>query len=689
MHAISLTNLFQLACHSQPNWISAFTVFTHTSKSQEVVLGISTAGVATVWTLNGEEKQHETKYEHESKVINCPVKVIALYCCPRTPRLVLLITSAGWKILDAMGCNILESHPNPPNDSLLNGEFLSPNTVLVYGKSGQGYLYQIVDRVKDSNPVVTDSGSLLLAKICFDQIRGEKSSPCDNNLPSLCLFSLLPPSNRDMPTDVRIVGTNSHLPGTLLVWSFPISLLKPGAQIINPEPVIKQPIAVQSLEQVWKANHLTGLRRCILSSTGDKPTVSVLVHSSTRLGGEEIHATKGSENHPQDSFTSNSVHAAVPPRLVIGTESGDIVVCRMTEALEHLFWHPTNEKSAAITALCHPMSVQWERSLLNAQGRTLSDLDLNGCDYSGNNRLIAAYRFDPGLLLSASDDCTVRLWELNMGLDEAREKRAQPCLRVFSSFVAPVISFVIGPPISSTLSPSAGNPNLSCCVSCVTADGSVSLVNLKERSSLLKCVPKNNCSVVAIGWRAAEAFLYIYRQDGTLSIWEATSGILERVESGQLAIDLFDECESKTQLHQFKSGASTGVSFGAPEYPWTNGGDNSPLLSFVSSSESSACVGPPSFTARAQLTRKRCLRVCPGVRQTLSPVGLFQFLSCSTNRHSPRSIHCHEQPGLRVFLWDIESLLGTIVFFSNLLLVDILIEAGMLENLRENVSKHH
>ncbi|KAF8563645.1 hypothetical protein P879_11212 [Paragonimus westermani] len=107
------------------------------------------SNVATLWTLNGEEVQGEVKYEHESRVVDCPSTVLQVHCCAQSPRCVLLVTRCGWQILDAMTCSIVLSQPNPVQDPLVGGEFFNSSLIAVHCRSGTTLIYRLKTRSRD------------------------------------------------------------------------------------------------------------------------------------------------------------------------------------------------------------------------------------------------------------------------------------------------------------------------------------------------------------------------------------------------------------------------------------------------------------------------------------------------------------------------------------------------------------
>jgi len=66
--------------------------------SDDVVLGLTTAGTVKVWTLQGNEtKAGEPYYENESKQIRC-TNALAMLCCAYNQRTVLIVCPKYWQV---------------------------------------------------------------------------------------------------------------------------------------------------------------------------------------------------------------------------------------------------------------------------------------------------------------------------------------------------------------------------------------------------------------------------------------------------------------------------------------------------------------------------------------------------------------------------------------------------------------
>ena len=120
MDVTTLEVIHTLTSRVNPDWISAMHVlrpakrqglyqFTDdlikilfliqlVSKAEDVVIGVSIAGVVKVWTLTGHEvRSSEPIYEDESKPIRC-LNAIRMTCCLYNQRTVLVVCTKYWQV---------------------------------------------------------------------------------------------------------------------------------------------------------------------------------------------------------------------------------------------------------------------------------------------------------------------------------------------------------------------------------------------------------------------------------------------------------------------------------------------------------------------------------------------------------------------------------------------------------------
>jgi hypothetical protein len=119
MDSTTLEVLYTLTSKVNPDWISAMHVlrpakrqgFTFKSfyylisiylfsSAEDVVIGLSIAGVVKVWTLTGHEtRSTEPLYEDESKPIRC-LNALKLTCCIYNQRTVLVVCTKYWQVFN-------------------------------------------------------------------------------------------------------------------------------------------------------------------------------------------------------------------------------------------------------------------------------------------------------------------------------------------------------------------------------------------------------------------------------------------------------------------------------------------------------------------------------------------------------------------------------------------------------------
>ena len=80
-------------------------------KAEDVVIGLSIAGVVKVWTLTGHEiRSTEPIYEDESKPIRC-LNAIRMTCCIYNQRTVLVVCTKYWQVLDVWSSFLITYSP--------------------------------------------------------------------------------------------------------------------------------------------------------------------------------------------------------------------------------------------------------------------------------------------------------------------------------------------------------------------------------------------------------------------------------------------------------------------------------------------------------------------------------------------------------------------------------------------------
>ncbi|CAH8618303.1 unnamed protein product [Heterobilharzia americana] len=489
LHATSLTVLFTLASNSQPDWISSFVVVTHPNKRNEIVLGISFSNVATLWTLDGEEIQGETKYEHESRSINCPSNVLQVDCCPQTPRCILLVCSTAWQLFDAMTCSITCTVSNPSNDILVGGGFIKSNVIGVYGRSGSAYLYclpkSLIIHSRDS--------------VCSDvPVRITTLSPCLRNNDSVKetvnvnQISTVQNCSCFTPAFIHpkdgfqyLIAGNIH--GQLLAWCIKIDSLDYHIQsgLLSENIPTITPVKFSDLQTVWKRYASPNIAAFLTKSITDSDCHSNQSHPKSSFdptATSTILCKDAVSNKSDDicvtvciQLTQIICHQRLqdrptihPYRLALGLSNGRIVIVRMIDFLNTVYWKNYHKATVderdelltqqqyqqlfdqhtglskfyldghigAVTSLLHPAS--YERQFYSHDSNSLNHVNNgdnsaddaaaaattttttttnittnHGNSDSGSSNTTTSYHYNPNHLLSGGVDFTVRLWDLN------------------------------------------------------------------------------------------------------------------------------------------------------------------------------------------------------------------------------------------------------------------------------------
>ena len=130
----------------------------------DVVIGISIAGVVKVWALTGNEVNSlDPIYEDESKPLRC-LNAIKLTCCIYNQRTVLVVCAKYWQVIynilipkidhliwsslfyqvyDAGDFSLLCSVDTRRGERWSGGDFLSADRVVVWSDYGRAYLYKL------------------------------------------------------------------------------------------------------------------------------------------------------------------------------------------------------------------------------------------------------------------------------------------------------------------------------------------------------------------------------------------------------------------------------------------------------------------------------------------------------------------------------------------------------------------
>lgn len=142
IHGDTLEILLTLNSKLNPDWISALHVLRPARSSDDVVIGLTIAGIMKVWTLTGHETSAEPIYENESKPIRC-LNALQLTCCCYNQRTLLIVSGQCWQIYDVGDFALLCSVNNVDGGRWTCGDFLSADRVAICSDTGKAYLFKL------------------------------------------------------------------------------------------------------------------------------------------------------------------------------------------------------------------------------------------------------------------------------------------------------------------------------------------------------------------------------------------------------------------------------------------------------------------------------------------------------------------------------------------------------------------
>ena len=195
-------------------------------------------------------------------------------------------------------------------------------------------------------------------------------------------------------------------------------------------------------------------------------------------------------------------------KLVIGLNDGQIVASSVAHVIGSLLKTPIPDNSAG------------EPTFVQMTGHT----ERVTCMLSPYNHGCAV---DPAVFVSGSLDYTVRAWNYQTGA----------LLHTFMHHCGEV-SRLFCPPSSSPLLRRG-------CFCSVAMDHSVGIFSL-ENFSCLYLIGGHCFPIRDVRWRSADDLLIIGCSDGTVSVWQLTTGHLDRSATGQVAIDILESCDEDT-----------------------------------------------------------------------------------------------------------------------------------------------
>ncbi|XP_039626216.1 WD repeat-containing protein 72-like [Polypterus senegalus] len=132
--------------------------------------------------------------------------------------------------------------------------------------------------------------------------------------------------------------------------------------------------------------------------------------------------------------------------------------------------------------------------------------------------------FESSWLISGGQDSCVIQWD------------------VLTSTVLHRFTLQAGPLLTLSVPPAECSPKVHKSICCLASDQSIALLNLPEQTCIMHA-RKHLFPVKTIKWRPVEDFLVVECEDGSVYVWEAETGALDRHETGDLAKAILWACD--------------------------------------------------------------------------------------------------------------------------------------------------
>ncbi|KAF8561300.1 hypothetical protein P879_07648, partial [Paragonimus westermani] len=508
----------------------------------------------------------------------------------------------------------------------------------------------------------------------------------------LCRFVLVTSATTD-----QMLLLAGSLMGQVMSWSMNACILGqgegvPGSGIPSLRPL--RPSFVTDLASVWRKHRPRRLLDQLSIRNGSSPAKSCANGHGSKT---EHTVTACVQIFPTLSTSPNSPSVQCPSRIAFGLSTGRIVIMRLVDFLQTVYWKPDAIRSVGSPATAHDLLRLSRFHLDGHLGPVTSllhpasadDHVMQNADDNGPSEHTTC-QFNPDHLLSGGADFTVRLWDLNpwrecTSRDHFKTLRTnnsrrsfgdigsnvtvQTCLAVFRCHSSPCIALAVGPSSWAVLNSCAGNSRLHSCVCSIDADGTVALISLHEQRQLLSTGPTHCLSVspvVALGWRVPEDLLFVAHADCSLEVWDISAGCLDRLERDQTAKDLFEQAHYITELQDISSTFGFNVSLLSYGTSGGVGGKSSgqpsrtPYTAFYGCVNNPASASSVGFTAAT--TRLRCnprgRRIRP---HQLSAVQLQTIGSCSARTDRTDQAILEHGPAAFVFHWDMEAIIANLL----------------------------
>ncbi|KAM3722833.1 WD repeat-containing protein [Dirofilaria immitis] len=130
--------LFTLSSRVEPDWITAFTIFSRPTK-QDALLGMTTSGLIKSWILFDLDKKESPIYETESKNVETN-EVCSISWHPSSPSIFLVFNSGSWQIFELVDLNRLIVYFS--EEQIRDGKLLSGERSVIACADGCIYIYQ-------------------------------------------------------------------------------------------------------------------------------------------------------------------------------------------------------------------------------------------------------------------------------------------------------------------------------------------------------------------------------------------------------------------------------------------------------------------------------------------------------------------------------------------------------------------
>eukprot|EP00039_Didymoeca_costata_P022042 m.3554 g.3554 ORF g.3554 m.3554 type:complete len:1194 (-) comp2786_c0_seq2:201-3782(-) len=426
---------------------------------------------------------------------SAPIKVTNIGCenalamCVNafTHNEILVVLSSEWRIYNLTTLALLVRYPCPNVLGWAGGIFYHHAEVLIWTKDGTATLFALSDNVG-----IPSTGRFSPQKIiALEAPDAERYNPKvgKENVSMLASFEC------KVGDEPQSTGIAKGIYPTFKFWRAPrgekhsprlIRLDATGTvKIWNLQPP-KQGVSLESPEAV----HPVASRQICEGW----PTTNAISRLTRGKIDSEISCTA-------------TVMAGSVPHMIAGLACGMIISQPVDQVLESLIGPAENHTGSP------------EPLLVKMQGHTASVTCLlwpfnHGC------------HVDPNYLVSGSFDFTVRVWDFGSGR-----------LKHTFSHHCGEISKIFCPPKSSPLLHRG-------CVCTISMDHSVAIFSL-EALNCMYLIGGHSFPIQELRFKSDHDLLMIKCTDGTVNVWQLSTGHLDRTAIGQEALDIFDACDPK------------------------------------------------------------------------------------------------------------------------------------------------